>query len=128
MGKSKEPREPKKMGRPILEIDWETFQKLLEYQASLEEVAAWFKMSPDTVETRVKEKFGRTFSDVSKEFRGVGKLSLRRKQFQEAMKGNTKLLIWLGKQYLEQRDKREDTVNITNYSDDELLEKAKEIL
>jgi len=128
MGKIKEPKEPKKMGRPILEIDWETFQKLLEYQASLEEVAAWFKMSPDTVETRVKEKFNRTFSDVSKEFRGVGKLSLRRKQFQEAMKGNTKLLIWLGKQYLEQRDKREDTVNITNYSDDELLEKAKEIL
>lgn len=128
MGKIKEPKEHKKMGRPILEIDWETFQKLLEYQASLEEVAAWFKMSPDTVETRVKEKFNRTFSDVSKEFRGVGKLSLRRKQFQEAMKGNTKLLIWLGKQYLEQRDKREDTVNITNYSDDELLEKAKEIL
>lgn len=128
MGKIKEPKEPKKMGRPILEIDWETFQKLLEYQASLEEVAAWFKMSPDTVETRVKEKFNRTFSEVSKEFRGVGKLSLRRKQFQEAMKGNTKLLIWLGKQYLEQRDKREDTVNITNYSDDELLEKAKEIL
>lgn len=121
-------KEPKKMGRPVLSIDWETFEKLLEYQASLEEIAAWFKMSADTVETRVKEKFGRTFSEVSREYRGLGKLSLRRKQYQEAMKGNTKLLIWLGKQYLDQKDKREEMVNITNYSDEELLEKAKEVL
>jgi hypothetical protein len=33
--------------------------------------------------------------------------SLRRKQFEAAMNGNTTILIWLGKQYLGQRDKRE---------------------
>jgi hypothetical protein len=33
--------------------------------------------------------------------------SLRRKQFELAMAGNTTMLIWLGKQYLGQKDKHE---------------------
>jgi hypothetical protein len=33
--------------------------------------------------------------------------SLKRKQFQVAMRGNPALLIWLGKQYLGQSDKLE---------------------
>jgi hypothetical protein len=33
-----------------------------------------------------------------------GKIKLRRKQFDVAMKGNTTMLIWLGKQILGQND------------------------
>ena len=35
------------------------------------------------------------------------KLALRKKQFDIAMQGNVQMLIWLGKQYLEQSDKQE---------------------
>jgi hypothetical protein len=36
-----------------------------------------------------------------------GRASLRRAQFATALKGNTAMLIWLGKQYLEQREQRD---------------------
>ncbi len=36
-----------------------------------------------------------------------GKASLRRMQFKGAESGNTTMLVWLGKQYLEQKDKSE---------------------
>ena len=41
--------------------------------------------------------------------RGFGrlKISLRRQQIEAAKKGNVAMLIWLGKQLLEQADKRE---------------------
>jgi len=38
-----------------------------------------------------------------------GKASLRRMQFVNAKNGNVTMQIWLGKQYLEQRDKHETT-------------------
>ena len=41
--------------------------------------------------------------------KGLGrlKISIRRQQIEAAKKGNTAMLIWLGKQLLEQADKRE---------------------
>lgn len=38
---------------------------------------------------------------------GAGRVSLRRKQVEEAMKGNATMLVWLGKQILGQTDKQE---------------------
>lgn len=35
--------------------------------------------------------------------------SLRRRQYEMAMSGDVKMLIWLGKQYLDQKDKLEET-------------------
>lgn len=35
----------------------------------------------------------------------AGRVSVRRKQYDLAMKGNARLLVWLGKQWLDQRDK-----------------------
>lgn len=40
-----------------------------------------------------------------------GKQSLRRKQYDIAMKGNSSMLIWLGKQWLGQTDKVEQTTS-----------------
>ena len=40
-------------------------------------------------------------------YRGEGLVSLRRKQLEVALEGNPTLLIWLGKQFLEQSDKAE---------------------
>ena len=57
-------------------------------------------------------------------------MSLRRRQFKTALEdGNVTMQIWLGKQHLDQTDKRETNVNVKTYEtfdDDELLrEKAR---
>ena len=102
-----------KTGRPRIEINYEEFEKLCYFQATLIEVASWFKCSPDTIELRVKEHYldedgnGRTFTDVFGSLRGKGKIALRRQQFQNAMKGSDKMLVHLGKQYLGQTEKSE---------------------
>jgi hypothetical protein len=95
------------MGRPRIEIDWAEFDKLCAIHCTLREIAGWFDCSEDTIELRVKEKYGVTFTEHYSKRNSAGKVSLRRKQYQVAMGGNTALLIWLGKQYLGQTDKNE---------------------
>ena len=94
-----------KMGRPPIDIDWKDFDKLCHIQCTLEEIAGWFKCSVDTIENRVKQEYGVTFSEYFRQKRSTGRISLRRSQFQAAEKGNTTMLIWLGKQYLNQSEK-----------------------
>ena len=48
---------------------------------------------------------GMSFDEYFAQKRGSGKTSLRRAQWLSAQKGNPTMLIWLGKQYLGQRDK-----------------------
>lgn len=96
-----------KMGRPKIEIDWKQFDQLCKIQCTLTEIAAFFDCSEDTIERRVSETYGVTFAEHSRQKRGKGKISLRRRQMQAALDGNTTMLIWLGKQYLGQADKQE---------------------
>lgn len=119
----------KTLGRPRIEIDWKEFDKLCGLQCSLEEIAGWFNCSIDTIENRVKEVHGVTFSEYFKQKRSTGKISLRRKQYEAAMAGNTALLIWLGKQYLNQSEKVHQTVEDVSKQDTvDLVAKAKELL
>lgn len=117
----------KKMGRPTIEIDWEEFDKLCAFQCTKEEIAAWYRCSEDTIENKIKETHGKTFSAYFKEKRQAGRVSLRRAQFQNALKGSVPLLIWLGKQYLGQADKLDQT-SYTKLDTDKLKEEAKELL
>jgi hypothetical protein len=105
--------EKNKGGRPRLEIDWDEFDKLAILQCTLKEIAAWFKVSEDTIERRVKEKHNKSFAEHLDQRRCPGKTSLRRKQFQVAMSGNVSMLIWLGKQWLGQSDKMEQKTELT---------------
>jgi hypothetical protein len=91
------------MGRPKININWEEFEKLCGIFATLEEIAAWFDCSIDTIENKVKEKYDETFSDVYKKKSSKGKISLRRTQFKMSAT-NATMAIWLGKQQLGQRD------------------------
>jgi RNA binding exosome subunit len=97
------------MGRPIKDIDFKALDKLCEFQCTEIEAAGFFGVSVDTLERRVIEKTTLTFADYFKQKRGSGKASLRRRQWQKAMTGNPTMLIWLGKQYLDQKDKNELT-------------------
>jgi len=97
----------KKMGRPRKEVNWEEFDKLCAIQCTEEEIAAWYDMTIDTLNARCKEEYGQTFSEVYAQKRQEGFSSLRRYQFKRATGGSDTMLIWLGKQYLGQKDKHE---------------------
>ena len=98
----------KRPGRPAIEIDPKKFKSLCEIQCTAEEIAAVMGCSHDTLERWCKREYKKTFREVFNELRCGGKASLRRKQWALAGK-NAAVAIWLGKQYLGQKD--EQTVN-----------------
>ncbi len=91
------------MGRPRIEIDAKQFEKLCGLQCPLWEIAAWFQCSEDTIERWCKREYKLTFADAYKRLSAGGKIALRRMQFKQAEK-NYAMAIWLGKQWLGQRD------------------------
>jgi len=58
---------------------------------------------------RCRRLFFRKFEKFLTKGRANLKERLKRKQIQVAMQGNVSMLIWLGKQYLEQSDKVVET-------------------
>lgn len=107
-----------KGGRPPKIIDKKQFEKLCSIQCTKEEVASFFNCSEDTIERWCKKEYNECFAVVFSQKRGIGKISLRRSQFQLAEKNPT-MAIWLGKQYLGQTDKQEVAVTA---SDDSIKE------
>lgn len=93
-----------KGGRPKKEIDQTLFEKLCGLQCTLEEIAGIFNCSPDTIERWCKRTYNEGFADTYKKYSATGKTSLRRAQFKLAEK-SAAMAIWLGKQYLGQRDR-----------------------
>lgn len=94
----------KKLGRPKIEIDWEILDKLCGIQCTLTEIADWFGCSEDTIERRCKSDKKMLFAEYFKKKSVTGKISLRRNQFKSSDNGNVTMQIWLGKQYLGQRE------------------------
>lgn len=103
------------MGRPRKEIDSDQFKKLCGLQCTLAEIAGWFGCSEDTIERWCKRTFGKGFADTFKTHSQSGKISLRRYQFKLAEK-NAAMAIFLGKQYLGQKD--EPDINLADIPDD----------
>lgn len=102
--------EKPKIGRPPKPIDWTTFEKLCHLQCTHDEIASFFHITKDTLYDRaLKEYEEDAFSTIYKRFAEGGKSSLRRYQFKLAEK-NTAMAIWLGKNWLGQKD-REETIN-----------------
>ena len=94
------------MARPRKEIDQKQFENLCGLQCTLEEICGWFDVCSDTLETWCKRTCKRSFSEVFAQKRGAGKISLRRSQWRLAEK-NANMAIFLGKQYLGQKDEPE---------------------
>jgi hypothetical protein len=91
-------------GRPKADINWEQFESLCGFHCTQHEIASFFKIHPDTLRDHVKDNYGDDFSIIYKKYLENGKCSLRRFQFTLAKK-NATMAIWLGKQYLDQKDK-----------------------
>ena len=91
------------MGRPRKEIDMKQFENLCALQCTLEEICGWFGITDKTLDSWCKRTYGALFSEVFRQKRGAGRISLRRSQWKLAEK-NANMAIWLGKQYLDQTD------------------------
>lgn len=101
-----------KTGRPPIQINQNEFEKLCAINCTLEEIAGWFKCSPDTIERWSKKTYGVTFAEVYKKNSSQGKISLRRKMFETAIGGNVTMMIWLSKQHLGMSDKVEERTEV----------------
>lgn len=98
------------MARPRKQIDQKQFESLCGLQCTLEEICGWFDITDKTLNSWCKRTYGASFSEVFKQKRGTGKISLRRAQFRLAEK-NANMAIWLGKQYLDQKDQQEVAID-----------------
>ena len=96
----------KKRGRPLKELDQRLFEFLCGLQCTINEIASGLNCDTNTLECWCKRTYGKNFSEVFSEKRERGKVSLRRMQFKLAEKSPA-MAIFLGKNYLGQRDERD---------------------
>lgn len=95
------------MGRPIKDFDWDQFDKLCSFpdvitQADIAEI---MRVSQDTCDRRVKERFPElTFAEYREKRQAHFRSSLLAAQVKAALGGNVTMLIWLGKNYLKQKE------------------------
>jgi hypothetical protein len=110
-------RGPKKGegGRPKVQIDWKVFEACCKLCATRSEICGVLTVDDATLDRHVKDKYGQTFEHVLKSLSDKTKLSLRRNQIRMS-ETNPTMAIWLGKQYLDQKDKSEVDTKVTNVS------------
>lgn len=89
-------------GRKKLLIDYEAVKRMAAIMATDEEIAAFLGCSVDTLYRR-----GDLYQKAKEEGRVNGMINLRNYQMQAAKAKNPTMLIWLGKQYLGQKDRQE---------------------
>ena len=114
------------MARPKKEIDQKQFENLCGLQCTLEEICDWFGVTDKTLNSWCKRTYSESFSEVFRQKRSTGKISLRRNQWRLAEK-NASMAIWLGKQYLGQKDIVEVGVEKDNVQDDALSKSLREL-
>ena len=96
-------------GRPRKEINEKLFENLCAIQCTEKEICSVLECCEDTLNAWCKRTYKMTFSDAYKNKSQLGKSSLRRAQFKLAEK-NAAMAIWLGKQYLDQKDVVEQNI------------------
>ena len=88
------------MARPKkYDIDTEQVEKLASFGCTNIEIGSFFGCSPDLLE--------KSYSEYLTKGRDKGKIRLRQLQWNAAEAGSHTMLIWLGKQILNQSDKQE---------------------
>lgn len=106
-----------KGGRPEKPIDYGQLEKLCAIHCTGEECASILGCSYEHLNNKLKEAGLGGFLDYFKKYSSQGKASLRRRQYKAAVEdGNVPMMIWLGKQYLGQKDKNETDVTSSDGS------------
>jgi hypothetical protein len=79
-------------------LDTKQIEQLASFGCTNTEMASFFGCSENTI---------RRYGEFLTKGRDKGKIKLRQLQWRSAERGNTSMLIWLGKQILGQTDKQE---------------------
>lgn len=87
------------------QIDKDTFEKLCHIQCTQEEICDFLQITDKTLTRWIKDTYGKdaSFSEIFRQKRSGGKISLRRNQWRLS-ENNVAMAIWLGKQYLDQKE------------------------
>ena len=110
MAKTKK-EEKAKMGRPEKEINKKQFEELCKIQCTQKEICSVLNTTDKTLVKWCKKTYDMTYSDAYKRFSEEGLSSLRRAQFNIAQK-NAGMAIFLGKNYLGQKDQVEQKIEV----------------
>ena len=101
----------RKGGRPRIEIDMTLLANLVRILCTKAECSGVLGVSESTIGRRLQEETGEGFDRFYKKHSAEGRVSLRRAQFDLAIGDpdngippHPTMLIWLGKQWLGQRD------------------------
>lgn len=97
-----------------MEIDWSQVDKYLKAQCDGVGIAGILGIHPNTLYAKCEEDNKLSFSEYSQIKKAEGKELLRQKQMEVALDGDKTMLVWLGKQYLEQSDKVSQNIDQTN--------------
>jgi hypothetical protein len=108
------------MARKKIEVDPEQVRALARLGCTWDEIAGVLKIARTTLVVRMKEK---KFRDAYDQGVAEGDVSLRRAQYDSAMKGKTGMLVWLGKNRLNQADRVETHNETTIHDDSNALDK-----
>ena len=103
-----------------VKIDQKQFESLCKMQCTETEICSFFDVSEDTLVRWCKETYNQNFAEIYSKKREGGRIAIRRFQLQQAEKNPT-MAIWLGKQYLGQKDVIEEQHNVNNGILDELI-------
>lgn len=106
-------------------IDQRQFEELCSIQCTQEEILSVLSISDKTLNSWCNSTYGKNFSEIFKEKRQGGRSSLRRSQWNLAKK-NASMAIFLGKQYLGQKDVIENKIT-NNGIIEELTEALKNV-
>lgn len=90
---------------PNREINLDQVEYWTGLQCTRDELAGSFRISPECLEAKLIENYGMGWEEFREVYSADGKMSLRRYQFNLA-KVNSAMAIWLGKQWLGQKDSR----------------------
>ena len=93
------------MARPKkYDLDTDQVEKLAGFGCTNTEIASFFGCDESLIR--------KSYSEFLTKGREKGKIRSRQLQWRQAERGNTSMLIWLGKQVLNQTDKQELDTNI----------------
>lgn len=102
-------KSPKKkrpgFGRPSIEIDFKFLERICEYPLKKRQVAHIMGICDDTLEKKVREKYGITFSDFLAQKGGKRRFTLIETMYEVATQHkNVGMLIYLSKNWLQMSD------------------------
>jgi len=99
-----------------IEIDFGQLDAMMQFKVTKAFVADWFGCSEDTIEKRIKERSGMTFTNYNKLKMNRTGFKLQQKAIEMALAGDRTMLIFSLKNMAQWVDKVETELNLNNIS------------